>query len=319
MSWGPHLLDVADLTQRELGTVLDLAEEMRGVLDARGRRTSLQGRTVTTLFYEASTRTRVSFETAARRLGADVASVSATASSVTKGESLLDTVRTLEALGANLLVMRHARSGAPYLAATVFGGHVVNAGDGRHAHPSQALLDLFTLRQHLPGRSLDGRKVVIVGDILHSRVARSNIWSLTACGVDLWLCGPAMLLRGFDAWARALPADRRLTVTSDLASALREADAVMALRLQQERMSAGLLPALAEYSARYGLTAARLALARPGVLVLHPGPMNEGVEIAPDVAAGPASLVTAQVANGVAVRMAVLELLAGSPAAGTPA
>jgi len=319
MSWGPHLLDVADLTPRELGTVLDLAEEMRGVLDARGRRTSLQGRTVTTLFYEASTRTRVSFETAARRLGADVASVSATASSVTKGESLLDTVRTLEALGANLLVMRHARSGAPYLAATVFGGHVVNAGDGRHAHPSQALLDLFTLRQHLPGRSLDGRKVVIVGDILHSRVARSNIWSLTACGVDLWLCGPATLLRGFDAWARALPADRRLTVTSDLASALREADAVMALRLQQERMSAGLLPALAEYSARYGLTAARLALARPGVLVLHPGPMNEGVEIAPDVAAGPASLVTAQVANGVAVRMAVLELLAGSPAAGTPA
>ena len=319
MSWGPHLLDVADLTPRELGTVLDLAEEMRGVLDARGRRTSLQGRTVTTLFYEASTRTRVSFETAARRLGADVASVSATASSVTKGESLLDTVRTLEALGANLLVMRHARSGAPYLAATVFGGHVVNAGDGRHAHPSQALLDLFTLRQNLPGRSLDGRKVVIVGDILHSRVARSNIWSLTACGVDLWLCGPATLLRGFDAWARALPADRRLTVTSDLASALREADAVMALRLQQERMSAGLLPALAEYSARYGLTAARLALARPGVLVLHPGPMNEGVEIAPDVAAGPASLVTAQVANGVAVRMAVLELLAGSPAAGTPA
>ena len=319
MSWGPHLLDVADLTPRELGTVLDLAEEMRGVLDARGRRTSLQGRTVTTLFYEASTRTRVSFETAARRLGADVASVSATASSVTKGESLLDTVRTLEALGADLLVMRHARSGAPYLAATVFGGHVVNAGDGRHAHPSQALLDLFTLRQNLPGRSLDGRKVVIVGDILHSRVARSNIWSLTACGVDLWLCGPAMLLRGFDAWARALPADRRLTVTSDLASALREADAVMALRLQQERMSAGLLPALAEYSARYGLTAARLALARPGVLVLHPGPMNEGVEIAPDVAAGPASLVTAQVANGVAVRMAVLELLAGSPAARRPA
>jgi len=319
MSWGPHLLDVADLTPRELGTVLDLAEEMRGVLDARGRRTSLQGRTVTTLFYEASTRTRVSFETAARRLGADVASVSATASSVTKGESLLDTVRTLQALGADVLVMRHARSGAPYLAATVFGGHVVNAGDGRHAHPSQALLDLFTLRRHLPGRSLEGRKVVIVGDVLHSRVARSNIWSLTACGVDLWLCGPATLLRGFDAWARALPADRRLTVTSDLASALREADAVMALRLQQERMSAGLLPALAEYSARYGLTTARLALARPGVVVLHPGPMNEGVEIAPDVAVGPASLVTAQVANGVAVRMAVLELLAGSPAAGRPA
>jgi aspartate carbamoyltransferase catalytic subunit len=311
VTWGPHLLDVADLSAGELETILDRATEMRGVLDGRGRRTSLQGQTVITLFYEASTRTRVSFETAARRLGADVASVSAAASSITKGESLLDTVRTLQALGADVLVMRHARSGAPYLATEVFRGHLVNAGDGWHAHPSQALLDLFTLRDHLPGRRLAGRKVVILGDILHSRVARSNIWSLTACGADLWLCGPATLLRGFEAWARALPAGRRLTVTSDLAAALRDAHAVMTLRLQQERMSAGLLPSLGEYRARYGLTAARLALARPGAVVLHPGPVNEGVEIAPDVAAGPASLVTTQVANGVAVRMAILELLAG--------
>ena len=311
MSWGPHLLDVADLSAADLEAVLGRATEMRGVLERRGRRTSLQGQTVITLFYEASTRTRVSFETAARRLGADVVSVAATASSITKGESLLDTVRTLQALGADVLVLRHARSGAPYLATEAFRGHVVNAGDGWHAHPSQALLDLYTLRDHLPGRRLAGRKVVILGDILHSRVARSNIWSLTACGVDLWLCGPAPLLRGFEAWAHALPAGRRLTVTSDLAAALRDAHAVMALRLQQERMSAGLLPSLAEYSARYGLTAARLVLARPGAVVLHPGPLNEGVEIAPDVAAGPASLVTTQVANGVAVRMAILELLAG--------
>ncbi len=306
-----HLLDVADLTAAELEAVLGLAAEMQVVLRERGRRPSLQGVTVTILFYEASTRTRVSFETAARRLGADVIGVTAATSSVTKGESLIDTVRTLEALGADVLVMRHARSGAPYLAARAFGGHVVNAGDGWHAHPSQALLDLYTLRQHLPGGRVAGRKVAIVGDVLHSRVARSNVWSLTAVGADVWLCGPATLLRGFEAWARALPAERRLTVTSDVTAALRDAHAVMTLRLQRERMSAGLLPSLSEYAARYGLDAARLRLARPGAVVLHPGPLNEGVEIAPDVAAGPASLITTQVANGVAVRMAILELVAG--------
>jgi len=306
-----HLLDVAHLTAADLDTVMRRADEMAVILRHRGaRRASLQGVGVTILFYEASTRTRVSFEAAAKRLGADVVNVAAASSSVTKGESLVDTVRTLEALGADVIVMRHGRSGAPYLAADVFGGSVVNAGDGWHAHPSQALLDLYTLRAHLPGGRIAGRKVVILGDILHSRVARSNVWSLTTAGADLWVCGPATLLRGFEAWARALPADRRLTVTADVDRALAGAHAVMALRLQQERMTAGLLPSLAEYTAEYGLTTARLRRARPGALVLHPGPMNEGVEIAPDVAAGPTSVVTEQVANGIAIRMAILELLA---------
>ena len=306
-----HLLDVDHLTAADLDTVMRRADEMAVILRHRGaRRASLQGVGVTILFYEASTRTRVSFEAAAKRLGADVVNVAAASSSVTKGESLVDTVRTLEALGADVLVMRHGRSGAPYLAADVFGGHVVNAGDGWHAHPSQALLDLYTLRASLPGGRIAGRKIVILGDILHSRVARSNVWSLTTAGADVWVCGPATLLSGFEAWARALPADRRVTVTADIDRALAGAHAVMALRLQQERMTAGLLPSLTEYTADYGLTTARLRRARPGALVLHPGPMNEGVEIAPDVASGPTSVITDQVANGIAVRMAILELLA---------
>ena len=312
-----HLLDVDGLTRGEIGLVLGGARRMAEVVAGnRERPATLRGIGVTTLFYEASTRTRVSFERAARLLGADVASVSASASSVTKGESLLDTIRTLEALGARLLVMRHATSGAPYLASREFGGSVVNAGDGRHAHPTQALLDLYTLWRHLAGDAdpgtgvLDGRKVVILGDALHSRVARSNLWTLTAAGADVWVCGPATLIDGFAAWAAAgIGGERRFTVTTDVYAALADADAVMALRLQRERMTAGLLPSIAEYAARYGLTAARLAGARPGALVLHPGPMNEGVEIAPDVANGPRSVVTEQVANGVAVRMAVLELL----------
>ena len=232
---------------------------------------------------------------------------------MTKGESFLDTLRTIEALGAGMLVLRHSFSGAPYLAAEAFHGSVLNGGDGWHAHPTQALLDLYTMREHLDG-SVAGRKVVILGDVLHSRVARSNIWSLTAAGADLWICGPATLLRGFEAWAGsgAGPAARHFTVTSDVDAALRDADVVMALRLQQERMSGGLLPSLREYAARFGLTRERLAGARPGALVMHPGPINEGVEIAPDVAEGVQSVIAEQVANGVAVRMAVLYLLAGA-------
>jgi aspartate carbamoyltransferase catalytic subunit len=269
---------------------------------------------VTILFYEASTRTRVSFEVAAKNLSADVVNIAAATSSVSKGESLVDTVKTVEALGAQILVMRHSVSGAPYLAAEIFGGSVVNGGDGWHAHPTQALLDLYTMRAHLDG-SVEGRKVVILGDILHSRVARSNIWSLTAAGADVWLCGPATLLRGFEAWGLRGAADgRRFHVTSSLEEAVRDADVVMALRIQKERMSSGLLPSLREYAARYGLTRDRLALARPDALVMHPGPMNEGVEIAPDVAAGSQSLVEEQVRNGVAVRMALLYLLAGAHA-----
>jgi len=219
----------------------------------------------------------------------------------------------VEALGAELLVIRHSVSGSPYLAAETFSGSVLNAGDGWHAHPTQALLDLYTLRSRFRGASLVGRKVVILGDVLHSRVARSNLWTLTAAGADVWLCGPATLLRGFEAWARRGAADgRRFHVTTSVTEALRDADAVMALRIQKERMAAGLLPSLREYAARYGLTRERLATARPGALVLHPGPMNEGVEIAPDVAAGSQSLIEEQVRNGVAVRMALLYLLAGT-------
>jgi aspartate carbamoyltransferase catalytic subunit len=309
-----HLLDTDVLSWPEIELVLDTADEMAGIVAGRRPRSgALRGVGLTNLFYEASTRTRVSFEVAAKHLSADVVNVSAGGSSIEKGESLLDTMRTLEALGTRILVIRHATSGAPYLVAQRFGGSVVNAGDGRHAHPTQALLDLYTLRRHLPGGSLRGRKVVILGDALHSRVARSNLWTLTAAGADVWLCGPATLLRGFEAWAAAgVAGERRFTVTTDVAAALRHADAVMALRIQRERMAAGLLPSLGEYAARFGLTRERLALAAPHVLVLHPGPMNEGVEIAADVATGPGSLVTEQVANGVAVRMAVLSLVSAA-------
>ena len=319
-----HLLDVDDLTMADLDLVMRTTDAMTEVLGRPiARVPALRGRTVTILFYEASTRTRVSFEVAAKNLSADVVNIAASTSSVTKGESLVDTIRTVEALGAQMLVLRHHVSGAPYLAADTFGGSVLNAGDGWHAHPTQALLDLFTMRSRLAGGELNGlrgRKVVILGDVLHSRVARSNIWALTTAGVDLWLCGPSTLLHGFDAWARsAAIGGRRITVTSEVAVALRDADVVMALRIQRERMASGLLPSLREYAARYGLTAERLSLAAPGALVMHPGPMNEGVEIASDVAAGAQSVITDQVANGVAVRMALLYLLAGAPGAGAAA
>jgi aspartate carbamoyltransferase catalytic subunit len=308
-----HLLDVDVLDRGEIEVVMQTTDEMREIL-ARPipKVPALRGTNVTILFYEASTRTRVSFEVAAKNLSCDVVNIAAASSSVSKGESLVDTVRTIEALGADMLVMRHAVSGAPYLAAEVFGGSVLNGGDGWHAHPSQALLDLYTLRSRLPGGSIRGRKVVILGDALHSRVARSNVWTLTAMGADLWICGPSTLLRGFEGWAARGAAGRRFTVTSDVDAALRDADVVMALRIQKERMASGLLPSLREYAARYGLTAERLRAASPDVIVMHPGPMNEGVEIAPDVATDPRSVITDQVTNGVAVRMALLYLLAGA-------
>ena len=313
-----HLLDVDGLSAADLDLVMRTTDAMREVL-ARpiAKVPALRGRQATLLFYEASTRTRVSFEVAAKNLSADVVNIAAASSSVSKGESLVDTVRTVEALGAHMLVMRHSVSGAPYLAADVFGGSVLNGGDGWHAHPTQALLDLYTMRERLGG-SVAGRKIVILGDLLHSRVARSNIWTLTAAGADLWLCGPATLVRGFEAWAgRGAAAGRRFHVTTSIDEALRDADVVMALRIQRERMAGGLLPSMREYAARYGLTTARLAGAKPGALVMHPGPMNEGVEIAPDVAAGVQSVITDQVTNGVAVRMAALYLLAGTHGSGS--
>jgi aspartate carbamoyltransferase catalytic subunit len=308
-----HLLDVDVLSWADTELVMGTTDAMREVL-ARpiAKVPALRGRNVTILFYEASTRTRVSFEVAAKNLSADVVNIAAATSSVTKGESLVDTVKTVEALGAQMLVIRHPVSGAPYLAAETFSGSVLNGGDGWHAHPTQALLDLYTMRARFDGGSLAGRKVVILGDVLHSRVARSNLWTLTAAGADVWLCGPATLLRGFEAWAgRGAAASRRFHVTASIDDALRDADVVMALRIQKERMAAGLLPSLREYAARYGLTRERLAGAKPDAFVMHPGPMNEGVEIAADVAAGARSLIEEQVRNGVAVRMALLYLLAG--------
>jgi aspartate carbamoyltransferase catalytic subunit len=309
-----HLLDVDVLSWADIELVMRTTDAMHEVLSRPiARVPALRGRNVTILFYEASTRTRVSFEVAAKNLSADVVNIAAATSSVTKGESLVDTVRTVEALGAQMLVMRHSVSGAPYLAAEIFSGSVLNGGDGWHAHPTQALLDLYTMRGRFEGGSLAGRKVVILGDVLHSRVARSNIWTLTAAGADVWLCGPATLLRGFEAWAGRGAADgRRFHVTSSIDDALRDADVVMALRIQKERMASGLLPSMREYAARYGLTRERLMVARPEALVMHPGPMNEGVEIAADVAAGAQSLIEEQVRNGVAVRMALLYLLAGT-------
>jgi aspartate carbamoyltransferase catalytic subunit len=316
------LLDVDALSVADLDLVMATADRMAdAVAGGPAADPVLRGINVTILMYEASTRTRVSFEVAAGRLGGTVVNVSSAGSSVTKGESLLDTMRTLEATGADILVMRHATSGAPYLVAREFGGNVVNAGDGWHAHPTQALLDLFTIRAHLGGDGspvgglLAGRKVAIVGDLLHSRVARSNLWTLTAAGAEVWVCAPVTLLRGFEAWGSAGVGgspERRFTATTDVSAAIKDADVVMTLRIQKERMASGLLPSLGEYASRYGISRERLALAKPGALVMHPGPMNEGVEIAPDVADGPQSVITEQVASGVPIRMAVLSLLAGT-------
>ena len=308
-----HILDVDDFTIDEIELVMATAAEMKEILSRPIKKVpTLRGTSVTIIFWEASTRTRVSFEVAAKNLSADVVNIAAQASSVTKGESLVDTIRTIEALGADMIVMRHGTSGAPYLAAEHFSGHVLNGGDGWHAHPTQALLDLYTMREHLPEGTVAGRKVVILGDVLHSRVARSNIWTLTKSGVDLWLCGPATLLRGFERWAGAtIPGSATFTVTSDIERALEGADVVMALRIQKERQESGLLPPLREYTARFALTRERLALASPDALVMHPGPMNEGLEIMPDVATGTQSVITDQVTNGVAVRMALLFLVSG--------
>jgi len=299
------LLDTDTLSWAEIELIMETAEAMQEI---RSRPVSkvatLRGATIVTLFYEQSTRTRASFEVAGKALGADVVNITASGSSVEKGESLLDTVRTLEAIGADVVVMRHSKSGAPYLAARNTKASVINGGDGTHAHPTQALLDLYTMRRHLG--SLEGKRVVIVGDVLHSRVARSNVWTLTAAGASVTLCGPATLL------PRTLAGeleDGRLTVTPDFDRAIEGADVVMTLRMQKERQASGLIPSLREYVNGYQLNEARLARTAPGALVMHPGPMNEGIEIAPSIAHGLTSVIEEQVSNGVAVRMALLYLM----------
>ncbi|OGO45312.1 MAG: aspartate carbamoyltransferase [Chloroflexi bacterium RBG_16_64_32] len=312
-----HVLDLDDFSRTEIDAVMETADAMREVLGREVPRVpALRGKTLVTLFYEASTRTRASFELAAKALGADVINIAASGSSVQKGESLYDTVRTLQAVGSQVLVMRHGASGAPYLVAQHVQMNVVNAGDGWHAHPTQGLLDLYTMRSHLG--DLRGKRVVIVGDIAHSRVARSNLWGLTTMGAQVVICAPPTLLpygmRPSVAPVEDPLALPRVQVETDLDRAVEGADVVMALRLQLERMTAGLLPSLREYARLYQVNEERLSRARTGALVMHPGPVNEGVEISPAVARSLQSVIEEQVTNGVAVRMAVLYLLArGKP------
>ncbi|MGH3240074.1 MAG: aspartate carbamoyltransferase catalytic subunit [Spirillospora sp.] len=298
-----HLISAADLSRDEALLVLDTAEELAQIAGRSIKKLpTLRGRTVVNLFFEDSTRTRISFEAAAKRLSADVINFSAKGSSVSKGESLKDTALTLEAMGADGVVIRHGASGAPHRLAGWVQGSVVNAGDGTHEHPTQALLDAFTMRKRLG--DLDGRKVTIVGDVLHSRVARSNVLLLHTLGADVTVVAPPTLLPvAIDTWP--------CSVSYDLDGVLPKSDVIMMLRVQQERMNASYFPSVREYSRRYGLDAARMAALPDHAIVMHPGPMNRGVEIAAEVADSVRSTIVEQVANGVSARMAVLYLLLG--------
>ena len=309
-----HLLSAADLDRDDALLVLDTAAELAQLTDRAVKKLpTLRGRTVVNLFFEDSTRTRISFEAAAKRLSADVINFSAKGSSVSKGESLKDTALTLEAMGADAVVIRHGSSGAPHWLAHSgwIQGSVVNAGDGTHEHPTQALLDAFTMRRHLAGGKgdLEGRKVTIVGDVLHSRVARSNVLLLATLGAEVTLVAPPTLLPvGVETWPCA--------TSYDLDAHLKDADAVMMLRVQRERMNAAFFPSAREYSRRYGLDARRMAQLPDHAIVMHPGPMNRGMEIAAEVADAPRSVIVEQVTNGVSVRMAVLYLLLGGATLG---
>ncbi|MDP9796227.1 aspartate carbamoyltransferase catalytic subunit [Catenuloplanes nepalensis] len=297
-----HLREAGDLDAENATLILDTARELARLTGGREvkKLPTLRGRTVVNLFYEDSTRTRISFEAAAKRLSADVINFSAKGSSVSKGESLKDTALTLQAMGADAVVIRHGASGAPHRLANWVDGSVVNAGDGTHEHPTQALLDAFTMRERL-GR-LSGLNVTIVGDVLHSRVARSNVVLLSTLGAKVTVVGPPTLI----------PRDiANATVCYDLDAVLPASDVVMMLRVQTERMNASYFPSAREYSRRYGMDGARLRRLPEHAIVMHPGPMNRGMEISPEVADSPRSTIVEQVANGVSVRMAVLYLLLG--------
>jgi aspartate carbamoyltransferase catalytic subunit len=300
---GKDLLGIADLTTSEITLILDTAEAMKEVSSRPIKKVpALRGKTVINLFYEPSTRTRTSFEVAEKRLSADTLNIAIGTSSVVKGETLIDTALNLEAMSPDIIVLRHASSGACHLLARTCKAGIVNAGDGMHEHPTQGLLDAFTIRER-KGR-LQGLKVAIVGDLLHSRVFRSNIYLLTKMGAEVWVCGPPTLM----------PAGIELVgvhVTTRVEEAVAGADAIMMLRIQLERMQGGYFPSLREYFQVFGMTPERVKLAKPDAIIMHPGPMNRGVEIASEVADGSASVILDQVANGVAVRMAVLYLLAG--------
>lgn len=298
-----HLLDVDAMSRGEIERVIHLAVEMREARAARTDRSMLEAETIGLCFYEGSTRTRVSFELAAKALGATVVDLGVAGSSVGKGESLVDTLRTLERTGVTALVLRHSASGAPYLAARTTGMAIVNAGDGMHAHPTQALIDALTLRESLG--PLDGRVIAIVGDIAHSRVARSNLHALVRLGAHVRVGGPPAWIRGFDAWPG-------VEIATSIGDALAGADAVMTLRVQLERAAASGVSSLREYVADWRLDERRMRLAAPDAPILHPGPTNEGVELTAELANGPRSLIGRQVENGVPVRMAVLALVTGA-------
>jgi aspartate carbamoyltransferase catalytic subunit len=300
---GKDLLGLEPLTPEQIRLILDTAEPFKEISERAIKKVpALRGKTIVNLFFEASTRTRISFEFAEKRLSADTVNVASSGSSVQKGETLVDTARNLEAMRIDMVVIRHGASGAARFLADRIESNVINAGDGTHEHPTQALLDLLTLRDRFG--DLAGRRVCIVGDVLHSRVARSNIYGLQKLGAEVAVCGPRSLLPwGID--------DYGITVFRRVEEAIEWADALNILRLQLERMTAGYIPSLREYNRVFGITRERLARAQRDILILHPGPMNRGVEIDSDVADGPHSVILDQVTNGVAVRMAVLYLLAG--------
>ena len=297
------LLGISDLTPDEITLILDTADAMKEIASRPIKKVpALRGKTVVNLFFEPSTRTRTSFEIAEKRLSADTLNIAIATSSVVKGETLADTALNLEAMHPDMIVLRHSSSGACHLLSRICRSAIINAGDGMHEHPTQALLDAFTIRERK--RQLKGLKVAIIGDLLHSRVLRSNILLLTRMGAEVWVCGPPTLM----------PADIRrfgVTATSSIEAAVTGADVIMLLRIQLERMEGAYFPSLREYFNVFGMSEARMKLAKPDVMIMHPGPMNRGVEIASEVADGPYSVILDQVANGVAVRMAVLYLLAG--------
>jgi aspartate carbamoyltransferase catalytic subunit len=297
------LLGIADLTRAEIYLILDTAEAMREIGQRPIKKVpTLRGKTVVNLFYEPSTRTRTSFEIAEKRLSADTLNIAVATSSVLKGETLVDTAMNIEAMAPDMIVLRHASSGACHLLARICKSRIINAGDGMHEHPTQALLDAFTIREHK--KRIEGLKVTVVGDLLHSRVLRSNVLLLTKLGADVWLCGPpTMVPAGIERLG--------VRVSTSVDQAVANADVIMMLRIQQERMHGAFFPSVREYFTVFGMTAERVKRASPDVIIMHPGPMNRGVEIASDVADGPYSVILEQVANGVAVRMAVLYLLAG--------
>lgn len=300
---GKDLLGIEPLTGAQIQLILDTAEPFKEISERAIKKVpTLRGSTIVNLFFENSTRTRVSFEFAEKRLSADTVNVAASGSSVAKGETLVDTARNLEAMRIDMVVIRHGASGAAQFLAERIESNVINAGDGTHEHPTQALLDMLTLRDRF--KSLNGLKVCICGDVLHSRVARSNIWGLQKMGAEVGVCGPRSLL------PNAID-EMGVTVFPRIEDAIQWADALNILRLQLERMQAGYIPSLREYNRVFGVTRERLERAPKDLLILHPGPMNRGVEIDSDVADGPHSVILDQVTNGVAIRMAILYLLAG--------